>query len=77
MDVGEDEYVGFLLALNFFPLRISLVFSSQSKTIVASIAVATKVPIHTLVSRRQVEAYRSKLKGEVNLIEKDVKGFCT
>jgi len=24
-----------------------------------------------------VEAYRSKLKGEVNLLEKDVKGFCT
>jgi hypothetical protein len=55
MDIGEDEYGGFLLALNCISFKTSLALSSQSKTIVASIALATKVPVQTLVARRQVE----------------------
>lgn len=49
-----DGYGGFPLALNYVPLRTSLALSSQSKTIVASIAITIKVPVHTL-ARRQLE----------------------
>ena len=49
-----DGYGGFPLVLNYVPLRTSLALSSQSKTIVASIAITIKVPVHTL-ARRQLE----------------------
>lgn len=48
MDVGEDDYGGFPFALNCAPLRAFLALSSQSKTIVASIVITTKAPVHTL-----------------------------
>ena len=47
-----DGYGGFPFVLNYVPLRTSLAFSSQSKTIVASIAITIKVPVHTLARNR-------------------------
>jgi hypothetical protein len=54
MDVGDDGYGGFPRVLNYVPLRTSLALSSQSKTIVATIAITVKVTVHAL-ARRQVE----------------------
>jgi hypothetical protein len=54
MDVGDEVYGGFPRVLNYVSLRTFLALSSQSKTIVASIASTNKVPVHTL-ARRHLE----------------------
>jgi hypothetical protein len=59
MDVGEGGYVDFPLVLNCVHLRTSLVLSIQSKTIVASIRITTKVTVQTL-ARRKLEVRIAK-----------------